>query len=676
MSLPKVPPLSMSQLRSQFGGGLPINFSAFQAGAGLVPAGTTNGVNQQIPTSGAMSLSQFLGAPNGILLSDYVGQLQYYNRNYVNYGPGFTPASNTANNNSSDYSAPPNGGIVSLGTICWQNYVFSNSGLKTSPGCTVIFTIAGQASNGAGVISARPGGTAAGAIASSSTLFTLFYVWAESNKHLLAPSYVYIDYRNTTAQALTVVAQYACSMTAITKITGGWDTYNLTKNAGTYPAVQVVPGLWTAGATAFGAGVFNLSLPANTFALTVSSRSGDGNYALENPSGMGLTITYEDHWYNNVSFQWNFNTSGGNVGVTYSAQGSSEGGVVYNFTQNTSAIGAGINVAGGPNPRGFGNPYISARTAYVVSGGTSTTASITFLPSGGAYGSGDNGTTIMAYENTFSDVVWAWYYGATLTGTNPGNSYWIMATLTGGGPLTTGSTGVWIPLSANVTFALNYTGTTTESASLTFQIATSSSGANAVSLGGCTLSVTNGSSGGGGGGGGGCVAVQSWLPSFGRAGSVKVGHQLALADQVTLEEAFGEVTYANIQPEPGYRITTVLGATLCCSDTAPIPVEDGTLRCPDQLLGEKVAVKRIAINGEYTIDYEQVVDVQAIGTILVNYITVGDRCFWAGEQENAFILHHNVVKAARPDFKARVPMDVEDAMILYEAPAPKADAAE
>jgi hypothetical protein len=59
------------------------------------------------------------------------------------------------------------------------------------------------------------------------------------------------------------------------------------------------------------------------------------------------------------------------------------------------------------------------------------------------------------------------------------------------------------------------------------------------------------------------------------------------------------------------------------------------------LLGKQVAVRKD--QGEKSVtEWEQVVSVESIGAIQVQHITVGDKCFWAGEQSGAYILHHNL----------------------------------
>jgi hypothetical protein len=122
---------------------------------------------------------------------------------------------------------------------------------------------------------------------------------------------------------------------------------------------------------------------------------------------------------------------------------------------------------------------------------------------------------------------------------------------------------------------------------------------------------------------------------------------MELADERTLEPGQGEVSYSERKSVPGFLIKTESGVTLKCSDTAPIPTPDGLVLAP-QLLGKDVPVRTDA-GGLITVGWETVISVVSIGTIQVQHITVGDRCFWAGEKAGAYILHHNLKDAGGDD---------------------------
>lgn len=145
-----------------------------------------------------------------------------------------------------------------------------------------------------------------------------------------------------------------------------------------------------------------------------------------------------------------------------------------------------------------------------------------------------------------------------------------------------------------------------------------------------------GGGGAGGGGGGPCVHVDSLLPSGGQAGEVLPGDTLALFDPVTWHAGDGVVTYSQPKQADLYRILTASGASLVCSDYAPIPVRGGGYRLPADLLAYEVPVR----HGE-SVRWSVVIDATPIGRGMVQHITVGDRCFWAGESADGFICHHN-----------------------------------
>lgn len=144
-------------------------------------------------------------------------------------------------------------------------------------------------------------------------------------------------------------------------------------------------------------------------------------------------------------------------------------------------------------------------------------------------------------------------------------------------------------------------------------------------------------------GGGACVSIASFLPDGTTASDVVVGTVMKLADQRTLEPGTGVVTYSQTKSATGFRIVTQSGASLVCSDSAPIPTPEGLVLAP-KLLGKKVAVLLNGTRNEAP-SWETVVAIDAVGKIQVQHITVGDRCFWAGEKVDAYILHHNLKDA-------------------------------
>jgi hypothetical protein len=133
-----------------------------------------------------------------------------------------------------------------------------------------------------------------------------------------------------------------------------------------------------------------------------------------------------------------------------------------------------------------------------------------------------------------------------------------------------------------------------------------------------------------------CVSIDSHLPDGKLAGEIKVGDVMHLADEETLAPFTGVVSYSEPSLQDSVRITTASAAVLDCSKTAPIPTKRGITLSPD-VLGEYVAVQK---DGKSF--WDEVVSLDELGDIWVQHITVGDKSFWAGKNDSAFILHHNI----------------------------------
>ena len=136
-----------------------------------------------------------------------------------------------------------------------------------------------------------------------------------------------------------------------------------------------------------------------------------------------------------------------------------------------------------------------------------------------------------------------------------------------------------------------------------------------------------------------CVHIESILPCGRKAGQIVAGDVMQLGDEKNFEDSTGVVTFSKRKKASGYRITTVGGVALVCSNTAPIPTPDGLVLAPN-LLKLKVAVRR-KIHGVYSTIWELVEQIDELGEIDVQHITVGNKCFWAGEKSDSYILHHN-----------------------------------
>lgn len=143
-------------------------------------------------------------------------------------------------------------------------------------------------------------------------------------------------------------------------------------------------------------------------------------------------------------------------------------------------------------------------------------------------------------------------------------------------------------------------------------------------------------------GGGLCVACDSYLPDGRLAGDIEVGDKMMLVDHETLGPGMGIVTYSKREYTMCVRVITA-NAVLTCSTTAPIPVKgEGFINAGGGLIGKLVPVMTL-IDGHtgQTVGWDMVIGVEDAGRVAVQHITVGDKCFWAGAQNNAFIAHHN-----------------------------------
>jgi hypothetical protein len=133
-----------------------------------------------------------------------------------------------------------------------------------------------------------------------------------------------------------------------------------------------------------------------------------------------------------------------------------------------------------------------------------------------------------------------------------------------------------------------------------------------------------------------CVSIGSHLPDGKLAGDIKVGDFMHLADEITLEPFYDQVSYSEPSVQDSVLIVTERGVELECSKTAPIPTKKGIILSPN-VKNEMVAVN---IDGEPS--WDKVVDVKELGYIWVQHITVNNKSFWAGKYQGKYILHHNI----------------------------------
>jgi hypothetical protein len=142
MPLPRSGAISLQSLANEFGGGAPHALNEYYAGAGLVPAGTagtTDGVNPRpIPSSGAISLNNFYGAPlqtalgtysltNSVVVSSHTQAFFPDNGGYFNWGkPSQAPPSTTLYSDSSNWLYDAGSGAEQTFAY-WANTIYPNA---------------------------------------------------------------------------------------------------------------------------------------------------------------------------------------------------------------------------------------------------------------------------------------------------------------------------------------------------------------------------------------------------------------------------------------------------------------------------------------------------------------------------------------------------------------------
>ncbi len=127
-----------------------------------------------------------------------------------------------------------------------------------------------------------------------------------------------------------------------------------------------------------------------------------------------------------------------------------------------------------------------------------------------------------------------------------------------------------------------------------------------------------------------CVGADELIDGK-RAGDIRAGDVLRIADPDTLEAGTAPVLFAEPATMPGVRITTETGRTLTCSTSAPIATDSGLVRAK-HLLNYDALIE----GGEH----ERVVSVERLGDIRVQHIYLGEKCFWV----NGFLHHNKTIK--------------------------------
>ena len=93
-----------------------------------------------------------------------------------------------------------------------------------------------------------------------------------------------------------------------------------------------------------------------------------------------------------------------------------------------------------------------------------------------------------------------------------------------------------------------------------------------------------------------------------------------------------------IELQPCVRLLTKSGVSLVCSTTAPIFTKDLEFVDAPNLIRKEVACMK---NDETF--WDEIVSIEDVGEKFVAVINAGDTAFWAGETNEAYMLHHNVI---------------------------------
>lgn len=238
------------------------------------------------------------------------------------------------------------------------------------------------------------------------------------------------------------------------------------------------------------------------------------------------------------------------------------------------------------------------------------------------FGQGDGSA---GYSGTGFQTTWA-----TPAAANPGNSYFIRANLissTGTGVSSGDITGSWLALSTQRSWGVADTsGSFTKI--FTFDLSKDGSTVLATSPQVTLRAVYTVDQS--------CVSVNSYVFNYGLAKTMRAGTPLFSTSENMLIDEYTTIKYAKINKVPGVKIITEGGVTLECSTTAPIPTEFDSLVKSVNVLGKRVATMRNGIRY-----WDMVTDVIHIDELEVMHVYANDRCFWAGDTEGSYILHHN-----------------------------------
>lgn len=140
-----------------------------------------------------------------------------------------------------------------------------------------------------------------------------------------------------------------------------------------------------------------------------------------------------------------------------------------------------------------------------------------------------------------------------------------------------------------------------------------------------------------------CVVIEALMFDGRTAGEYEMHDPILLADPYNNTAEVIEVSQALTYLAPSVTLVTRSGARLSCSTSAPIPIraKKETLVRAENALGYFVAVTEHPNEMSPVFEWDEVIDVIQLGERLVRHIFVYEKCFWASDDGEQFILHHN-----------------------------------
>lgn len=149
----------------------------------------------------------------------------------------------------------------------------------------------------------------------------------------------------------------------------------------------------------------------------------------------------------------------------------------------------------------------------------------------------------------------------------------------------------------------------------------------------------------GGGGGGGCVATNSFITATKTANEI-VPRDIIYGMDDNLIFMPMEVQGNRVEKQDSVRITMTTGASLVISKTTPLTLRDKSMiMVSDLTIGIELPV--LYENSDEYLDipfWDTVADIEEVGIIDVQLISVGGYSYAAGEKSGAYIYTHNMAQ--------------------------------